>query len=396
MNKGVARIVVMSILAVIAYPGGTASAQTFTILHTFLGLPHSTGPAQGLMMDAGGNFYGTTYGLLDGGKPRQYGTVFRVSSSGNVATLKRFSGPNGSNPEVGHLIQDSEGTLYGVTDFGGLLPGGVEGSGTIYKVDKHWQETVLYTFTDGADGGSPRGTLVRDKHGNLYGTTLGNAVSNFGTVYKFNTKGELRVLHTFRRGKGDGDSPAGGLVADAEGNLYGTTWYGGTSSAGTVFKVGKWGKESVLCSFKGGADGSTPNGDLLLDQAGNLYGTTSGGGRFNFGIVFKVDPAGNETVLYSFKGPTQADGAYPSGGLVQDNSGNLYGVTWAGGASNAGTVYKLDANGNETVLYSFPFALQGSPLGNLVLDPSGNLYGVTEANSLQTVQAFGLVYKITP
>lgn len=397
MNKVMARIAVILLAAVIAFPGATARAQSFTTLYTFQGMPNSTGPAQALMLDASGNFYGTTYGLLDGARPRQYGTVFRISPTGNVSTLKRFSGPNGSNPEVGHLIQDSEGNLYGVTDFGGLLPGGAEGSGTIYKIDKHWQETVLHTFTYGADGGSPRGTIVRDKFGNLYGTTLGG-LTNFGTVYKLKTNGDLRVLHTFRRGTGDGESPAGGLVADADGNLYGATSYGGTVFAGTIFKVSKWGKETVLYSFKGGADGSGPNGELLLDSVGNLYGTTSGAGTSNFGTVFKVDPAGNETVLYSFKGPspTLTDGAYPSGGLVQDASGNLYGVTWAGGGSNAGTVYKIDGNGNETQLYSFPFATQGSPFGTLVFDAAGNLCGVTESNSTQTVQTFGLVYKITP
>ena len=396
MNKVMARIAVISIAALITLPGATAAAQSFTSLYTFQGVPHSTGPAQELMLDTAGNLYGTTFGLLDGGRPRQYGTVFRLSPGGSVVTLKRFSGPNGSNPEVGHLIRDSEGNLYGVTDFGGLLADGMEGSGTIYKIDKHWQQTVLYTFTDGEDGASPRGTIVRDEYGNLYGTTLGNALTNFGTVYKLNTKGELKVLHTFRRGKGDGDSPAGGLVADAEGNLYGTTWYGGTASAGTVFKIGRWGKETVLYSFKGGADGNTPNGDLLLDPVGNLYGTTSQGGASNFGTVFKIDHNGSETVLYSFKGTVAFDGAYPSGGVVQDGSGNLYGVTWAGGTSNAGAVYKIDQNGNEDLLYSFPFATQGSPLGTLILDGTGNLYGVTEANSLQTVDAFGLVYKITP
>lgn len=399
MHKVMTRLAVILLVAVITFPGATAWAQSFTILYTFQGLPHSTGPAQGLMLDAADNLYGTTYGLLDGGKPRQYGTVFRISPGGNVSTMRRFSGPNGSNPEVGHLIEDSQGTLYGVTDFGGLLPGGMEGSGTIYKIDKHWQETVLYTFTGGADGGSPRGTIVRDKYGNLYGTTLGgDEIKTFGTVYKLKTNGELKVLHTFRRGRGDGDSPAGGLVADAEGNLYGTTFSGGSASLGTVFKINKWGKESVLYSFKGGTDGSTPNGDLVLDMAGNIYGTTFVGGASNFGTVFKVDPAGNETVLYSFKGSsiTQIDGANPSGGVIQDASGNLYGVTWSGGGSGAGTVYKLDPSGIETLLYSFPFATQGSPLGSLVIDTAGNLYGVTDANSLQTVQAFGVVYKITP
>lgn len=256
---------------------------------------------------------------------------------------------------------------------------------------------MLHTFTDGADGGSPRGTIVRDKQSNLYGTTLGG-LTNFGTVYKLTTNGELRVLHTFRRGKGDGDSPAGGLFADGAGNLYGTTWYGGSATLGTVFKISKSGKETVLYSFKDGTDGNTPNGDLVLDQAGNLYGTTSQGGTFKLGTVFKIDPAGNETVRYNFKqsSPAQIDGYFPSGGVVQDTSGNLYGVTWAGGSGGAGTVYKLDANGNETLLYSFPFGIQGSPLGTLVLDAAGNIDGVTESNSQQTAQSFGLIYKITP
>ena len=203
---------------------------------------------------------------------------------------------------------------------------------------------VLYNF-NAADGLNPKSGLVRDKEGNLYGTTSYGGASHGGTVFKVDTAGRETVLHIFTGP--DGIGPSAGLVRDKEGNLYGTTGGGGVSGGGlsgegTVFRLDTAGRESVLHSFTG-PDGANPIAGLIRDEAGNLYGTTAFGGFLNCagtgcGVVFKLDPAGNETVLHSFTWP---DGAFPFAGLVQDKAGNLYGTTTDGGASGFGTVFTL-------------------------------------------------------
>jgi uncharacterized repeat protein (TIGR03803 family) len=185
------------------------------------------------------------------------------------------------------------------------------------------------------------------------------------------------VLHTFT-GQPDGGHPFAGLVLDRAGNLYGTTSSGGTSDGGTVFKLETTGKETVLYNFTGGADGGYPSqGELILDAAGNLYGTAGIGGAGGFGVVFKLDPTGTETVLHTFAGPY---GGSSTGRLVQDAAGNLYGTTSGGGASKQGTVFKVDPSGKETVLYSFTGGTDGTaPITDLALDTEGDLYGTTDS-----------------
>jgi len=267
--------------------------------------------------------------------------------------LHSFAGHpgDGANPEAG-LVRDAQGNLYGTTLTGGSggpeLCSGVGGCGTVFKLDTTSKETVLYSFTGVPDGEEPDAGLVRDAQGNLYGTTYNGGASNLGTVFELDTTGKETVLHSFTGTGGDGSEPYGGLVLDAQGNLYGTTSFGGASGDGTVFELDTAGKETVLYSFTGtGGDGAYPSG-LVRDAQGNLYGTTYGGGASGFGTVFKLDTAGKETVLYSFTG-TGGDGAYPSGlvRLVRDAQGNLYGTTYEGGdlACDApygcGTVFKL-------------------------------------------------------
>src|SRR5271157_94942 len=312
------------------------------------------------------------------------------------SVLYTFTGsPDGAGPDAG-LVRDAQGNLYGTTG-----DGGASGAGTVFKVDTTGKETVLYSFAGtGGDGANPYAGLLRDAQGNLYGTTAGGgdlaclAPYGCGTVFKVDMTGNETVLYSFTGTGGDGASPRAGLLPDAQGNLYGTTSLGGDlacnapAGCGTVFKLDRTGKETVLYSFTGGADGGRPVAGLVQDAQGNLYGTTASGGDlaclapYGCGTVFKVDMTGNETVLYSFTG-TGGDGIQPLAGLVLDTLGNLYGTTSQGGdpacTNGCGTVFKVDTTGKETVLYSFT-GIGGDgvqPLATLVLDAQGNLYGTT-------------------
>jgi uncharacterized repeat protein (TIGR03803 family) len=284
----------------------------------------------------------------------------------------------------GPVILDSAGNLYGTTLVGGDLDclRGL-GCGAVFKLDETGKETVLYRFTGGPDQEDPNGGLVRDAVGNLYGTTQGfNA--GFGTVFKLDSDGEQTVLHAFTGGM-DGRLPFAGVVRDAAGNLFGTTNIGGVSGNGTVFEVDADGKETILHSFAGGADGYEPFGGLVRDEAGSLYGTTAQGGdrACSCGTVFRLETDGEETVLHRFTGGL--DGAVPGTTLVQDAGGNLYGTTSQGGGTGCanagcGTVFKLDTTGKETVLYRFKGGADGAgPSAGLILDAAGNLYGATGA-----------------
>ena len=254
--------------------------------------------------------------------------------------------------------------------------------------------SVLHTFTGSPDGAVPDGGLVRDAQGNLYGTTVLGGAYNYGTVFKLDTTGKETVLYSFTGTGGDGANPYAGLVRDAQGNLYGTTNDGGASGGapfgwGTVFKVDTAGTETVLYSFTGPPDGAVTYAGLVRDAQGNLYGTTWSGGAYDAGTAFKVDTAGTETVLHSFSG-TGGDGSEPFAGLVRDAQGNLYGTTVLGGdtacnpPNGCGTVFKVDTSGSETVLYAFTGADGAGPEAGLVRDAQGNLYGATSGAELTT------------
>jgi uncharacterized repeat protein (TIGR03803 family) len=275
-------------------------------------------------------------------------------------------------------------------------------------------ETLLHTFTGGPDGGGPRGGLIRDAVGNLYGTTEGGGDLSTcnghgcGVVFVVDTSGKETVLYTFRGGT-DGTAPEGDLVRDEAGNLYGTTVAGGNLAAcnglgcGVVFKVTATGKFSVLHTFAGGTDGANPWAGLIRDGSGNLYGTTAGGGVSGVGTLFKVFGR-KKTVLYSFKGFT--DGAGPFAGLARDKAGNLYGTTYRGGKSNracgsggCGTVFRLNPSGKETVLNRFDLKLHPEagafPRAGLTLDWKGNLYGTALVGGDSSCGC-GVVFKLTP
>jgi uncharacterized repeat protein (TIGR03803 family) len=394
-----------------------------TVLYSFLGYATGDGqnPNAGLIMDSTGNLYGNAGGGTDG-----VGVVFKLDSSGHETVLYSFTATgsrngNGGFP-VGSLIMDSAGNLYGVTGGGGSTAGvcGLNGCGTVFKLDPRGNETVLYRFLGGSgDGANPRAGLIMDSAGNFYGTTnaggTGGSGSCFssgcGTVFKLDSTGKETVLHSFTGAGGDGTNPNSALVIDSAGNLYGTaSGFPGNASAvppappsggqGIVFKLDSTGLETVLYTFTG-SSGASPDSSLMRDAAGNLYGSTLYGGSANGGILFKLDPAGTETVLYNFPA-TNGDGAGPTGGLIMDSTGNLYGTTPGGGAGclyflnsgfsspGCGSVFKLDPAGHETVLYRFVGSPDGrNPLAGLVMDSAGNLYGTTFGGG-----HFGTVFKL--
>ena len=307
-----------------------------------------------------------------------------------IVTVLAFSAANNGPP-----VRDAIGNLYSASGYGGLQSCNQgEGCGFILKVDPTGKPTVLYRFQGQPDGATPLPGLVLDSSGNIYGTTVSGGTFNFGTVFKLDVSGNETVLHSFAGPPNDGEQPYSGLIRDARGNLYGTTSEGGLGSCfgsgcGTVYKVSPAGKETVLYRFSGGTDGAIPWATPLL-VGGALYGTTVDGGDLNCqppgnsaagcGTVFKLDRTG-ETVLYSFKnGP---DGGFPVAGIIRDAAGNLYGATEDGGdlscnaGSGCGVAYKLDPSGNETVLHTFQGPQDGETVhAGLVFD-QGNLYGST-------------------
>jgi uncharacterized repeat protein (TIGR03803 family) len=387
------------LIAVVAMQ--SAQAQTFTLLHTFNYTDGAEPYNNSLLQDRAGNFYSATdYGDL-GACFFGCGVVFKRSTSGKETVLYRFTGGKDGGMPYGLAVRDAVGNYYGATLAGGSFAGACNGygCGTVFKVDKHGKETVLYRFTGKADGEGPYGGLIQDAKGNFYGTTSFGGASGAGTIFKLDKTGKLTVLHTLSATK-DGAFPLAGLVRDRKGNFYGTTSGGGTSGDGTAFRLDATGKFAVLHTFTG-ADGEYPGyGPLLLDSAGNLYGTTRNGGsgscQEGCGVVFKVDKTGSEMVLYSFTGA--ADGASPYSSLVQDTTGNLYGTTESGGTGcggfGCGVIFKLDTTGKETVLYSFSAGNDGaSPLAGLYRDAKGILYGTTYAGGAHGV---GTVFKLTP
>ena len=289
-------------------------------------------------------------------------------------------GPNGSGdgatPYFDGLIQATDGNFYGTTTFGGA-----NGTGAVIKVTAAGQESVLYSFaaSGSGDAANPYAGLIQASDGNLYGTTLVGGVNNLGAVFQITPAGAESVLHSFGTGN-DGVLPAGGLIQASDGNLYGVTASGGTSGEGTVFEITLTGAESVLYSFGGAPDGNEPLGSLLQASDGNFYGLTEFGGATGVGTVVKVTPGGVESVLYSF-GASGGDAQYPYfDGLMQASDGNMYGMTYEGGANSLGAIFEITLAGAESVLYSFG-SVSGdgiNPTGSLLQATDGNLYGRRE------------------
>ncbi len=384
----------------------------FKVLYTFSGRADGADPFAGLIpateLDKKGNVYGTAY---YGGK-YACGTVFTVDPTTRKENPLYTFGSipmDGCNP-FGLLAQDPK------TFFGTTLNGGTGGFGTLWKLTKRVPRLYdrVYSFRGGSDGAKPLAGLLEVLLGGTdfyFGTTEEGgdlscgAPSGCGVVFQdtvFSQHHIHKVLHRFTGSGGDGAYPYAGVIMDSSNNLYGTTLAGG-NAYGTVFELTEssgWRVEKVLYSFTGGTDGGDPTGGLLLDAAGNLYGTTNFGGSFGLGTVFELTSSG-ETVLHSFAGGP-SDGAAPYAGVIMDNRGNLYGTTLEGGSSSncsngCGTVFELTPNGRgawtETVLYSFTGGADGvEPYGGLLLDAAGNLYGTAVGGG----SGFGTVWRLTP
>jgi uncharacterized repeat protein (TIGR03803 family) len=378
-------------LAAFLLVGSPALAQTETVLYSFSndGIDGNS-PFSSLTLDAQGNLYGTADfgGTSDGS-----GTVFKISPTGTETVLYNFSGgADGANPDSSRVVSDKAGNLYGTTN-----AGGDNSVGTVFKLTPSGIETVLHSFAaDGVDGFNPDGGLVIDGLGNLYGTTIKGGASNFGTVFKVTPAGLETVLHSFAADGTEGCNPRGGVVRGKRSSLYGTTSGCGAQGAGTVFQLTltKARTLTVLHTFNAdGTDGTFPDAGVVFDKVGNLYGTTSQGGASDSGTVFKITPAGAETVLHAFA-TDGTDGLFPNG-VILDKLGNLYGTTSAGGTGKCGTVFKVAPDGTETVLHPFCSNAQdgANPQASLVLGKKNTLYGTTENGG-----SFfsGTVFKLVP
>jgi uncharacterized repeat protein (TIGR03803 family) len=396
-----------------------AHAQDYTVLYSFTGTGSGEYPRDNwsLVIDSKGDVYGTTPYTTERRQGR--GTVFRLYSTGQLSTLDRFSGndPDGKEP-VGGLTADKAGDLYGTT-----AAGGESGWGTIFELTppkpghSGWTETVLHSFWRGSDGAGPSQTLTMDGIGDLYGST-GYGEQGGGTVFKLSKSGVFTVLHYFSSGGAEGDGP-GSLVLDPVGNIYGITGVGGINSCngergcGVVFKLTPKGQETVLYSFTGGTDGGVPFGLVLNVGQRALYGVTDLGGDLSCslplsqggcGVIFRLDATG-ETVLHSFTGGS--DGGFPTV-VIGDGAGNLYGSTSAGGdlscdptlGYGCGVLFKLDTEGNYSVLYTFgpaDFPSGTGGVAGLALDKDGDLYGVTAygGDFSCSSSGCGTVFKLT-
>lgn len=394
----------------------TSAAAEYRILHQFTMAKDGANPSGELILGTDGSLYGTTAA----GGAYGWGTIFRLKfntdGTWTETVLYSFTGGSDGGSPSG-IIFDAAGNLFGTTYTGGFACGGAQGGGcgVVFKLTPHssggWTESVLHTFTQGTDGAYPVAGLTLDAAGNLYGTTLWGGASaacpgnGCGTVFQLkhqqNGSWTYSVIHSFT-GR-DGAYVESKLIFGPDGNAYGTTYYGDPYDTGfnwgTVFKMepqtdGTW-TESVLYGFTGNDDGGNPVAGVIMDAAGNLYGTTINGGVGNAGVVFKLtqNPTGpwTESTLYIFTGVINpSDGAQPLG-LTFDAAGNLYGTTTYGGASGCtarydgcGVVFKLtptsSGSWSETILHTFA-GLGKYPAGGLTLDKFGTLYGTVSAGT---------------
>ncbi len=401
------------ICVITGFAGPRATAQTESVLHTFNGSGDGGEPYGAPIFDKAGNLYGVTF---DGGTNLN-GTVYELKAgSWTEEILHSFnvSAGDGQSPQ-GSLVMDSAGNLYGVTPLGGGRKLGI-----VYELTPQtggtWKEKIIHTFVGGADGRSPEAGLIIDKKGNLYGTTYqGGAGKNCGAfacgaVFELSPKTgggwTEKILYSFKGGTGDGQNPAAPLLMDAAGNLYGTTVAGGTGgsvNSGTVFKLTPNGtggySETVLHNFACSTDACNPFAGLVLDSKGNLYTTTGAGGTNSVGTVIKLTPGSNgkwtETILHSFGGPV--DGQSPQfSGVVFDTSGNLYGTTSAGGSNGNGIVFKMTPTSGGQWNESIFFNFNGTN-GNVpqgvIFGTNGNLYGITQYGGSNFG---GIAYELVP
>jgi uncharacterized repeat protein (TIGR03803 family) len=421
-------------IALILIASLSAGAQTVTVLYNFrpdINPADGFGPKGTLLMDSKGNLYGTTEAGGSGTACLGFGCgiIFKIDTAGRETILHTFNLTDGANPLAG-LVMDLAGNMYGTTSIGGnttacppnaFTPGGC---GTIYKLDTAGNYSVLYQFTGGSEGANPTaGTLAIDSSGTLYGVAGGGGLLNCtavaagggivpvgcGVAFKFDTNANsYTVLHSFTSGA-DGATPAGGLIMDAAGNLYGTAMGGGagvTFPGGVVYELlaPSYNTEVVLHTFDANNFGTTaPGVGVIMDSKGNLFGGTLAGDGFgNDGAIFELTPSG--TIAFAdplVLGPTTA--AFPLGSFVMDKKGNIYGPLSAGidpcgvfTVGGCGAIFKVDKAGHFSLFHTFSGPDGIAPYGGLIMDKKGNIYGTTFNGPLPGLCSCGTVFKITP
>ena len=362
---------------------GSASlpAQTFTTLHSFDGTDGRLSNA-GLIQATNGNLYGTTYY----GGAKNSGEVFEITTGGTLTTLYNFCSKSGcTDGEYTYAtpVQGTNGNFYGTTYLGGSKE-----LGTVFKITPSGTQTTLHTF-GGSDGSQPLAGLVQANNGDFYGTTYMGGSEGKGEVFKITASGALTTVHSFcsQSGCTDGENPFAGMIQGTNGNLYGTTFGGGTAKGfGTVFEITPSGTLTTLhscCTQSGCPDGQFPQTGLVQATNGSLYGTTVSGGAYGDGTIFKITPRGTLTTVYNVCSQNGCpDGNYLIAGLIQATDGNLYGIMDVGGANGSGTIFKITLSGTLTTLYNF-CSQSGCPdgqypVGGLVQATDGNLYGTTD------------------
>ena len=402
MGMPILAITMLFLLIILALP--SAQAQTYTVVHNFTGGGDGAAPEAGLTMDAAGNLYGTA----TGGGSTGGGTVFKLRHSGSswvMNTLYSFQGGYDGSYPFGRVAIAKDGTLYGTTF------GGNGSAGTVFHLTPSptapktalapWNETILYRFTGGIDGAAPEGDLTFDQAGSIYGTAAGGGpCDNEGVVYKLTSSGggwTETVLYAPCYLPGPAGVPLGGVIFDTSGNLDGVLRFDGYSE-GSVYQLSPSGSgwtEQTLYGFTGGNDGGNPEGGLILDSSGNLYGTTPSGGGGGGGTVWELTPFNGGWTFHTLYGLSGQGGSW--GKLLMDATGNLYGTAAGDGAYGQGAVFKLTLSGGVwtyTSLHDFTGGSDGgNPFSNLVFDANGNLYGTTFAGG---VYSYGVVFEITP
>ena len=389
------------VFAICAALSIAAHAQTLTTLKQFDGTdgaaPGGASGAMDLVQGTDGNLYGTTYELGAFGRG---GTVFKITPSGALTTLYSFCAQpacaDGASPYAG-LALGTDGNFYGTTSSGGAGPY----DGTIFKITPVGALTTLHRFcaenTSCPDGSAPGAGLVLGVDANFYGTTTRGGTYNGGTAFKITPSGTLTTLYSFcaQTNCADGDNPWAALVQGTDGNLYGTTWYGGAGpcGCGTVFQMTPSGALTTLYSFMTNAFLPAPGG-LVLTVDGNFYGTTEGTGADGYGSVFQMTPSGAVETLYSFycSAGTCPSGEDPHAALVLGTDGNLYGTAPLGGEYGLGTIFQITQSGTLTTLYSFDTNPGRKPFSGLVQASDGKFYGTTWGGG---IGGYGTVFSLS-
>jgi uncharacterized repeat protein (TIGR03803 family) len=387
-------VLIIAVLLFLASASQPAQSQTYSVIYNFTGIgSDGASPYAGPTLDPAGNLYGTTYlGGTFGS-----GSVYRLSPKGSTWTYTSLysfkGGGDGAAPAFGSLVIGGGRALFGTTEAGGNF-------GTDFAIcDCPGREVQIHSFGTGTDGAQPIGGVVLDSAGNFYGTTSLGGTLGGGTVFEEKRSGTSwteSVIYNFTGGD-DGSNPPAGVTVDAHGNLFGTSSFGGANNDGVVYELSRSGstwKQAVLYTFQGLDDGQNPVGGVVIDPAGNLYGTTFDGGVNGGGTVYEMSPARGGwtfTTIYSFTGAY--GGPYNKLTLAK---GNIYSFTNAGGANGFGSVFKLAPfNGGWTFtdLHDFAGGNDGAlPYGSVAVDSNGNVFGTAAVGGTQNQ---GLVFKIT-